>query len=226
MCGRTSLFVPQSVVEDRFNAKAVKPLTPRYNIAPEDDLACITNADPAAIDLLEWGIVPHWVEDPDDFPRPINARAETVSEKPTFREAFRNRRCLVLADGFYEWKGPRGNKEPYRITRVDEAPFAMAGLWEEWSPNGHTLRTVTILTTAANEVVSPIHDRMPVILTADHEQAWLTTDGVSMGDFLEADPADELRAYPVSRLVNDPANDTPAVVEDRGDVQSGLGDFA
>lgn len=226
MCGRTSLFVPQSVLEERFDATAVKPIPPRYNIAPRDDLACITNDSPAEIDTLEWGLVPHWVDNPAAFSRPINARIETVAEKPSFREAIRKRRCLVLADGFYEWKGTRRSKEPYRITRVDGDPFAMAGLWEEWSSNGQALRTVTILTTDANDVIAPIHHRMPVMLVETDERDWLETQEITPTDFTEVYPTDELRAYPVSRAVNDPVNDSPEVVQERGDVQSGLGDFS
>lgn len=225
MCGRTSLFVPQSVLEDRFDATAATPLTPRYNIAPRNDLACITNEAPSEIDLLEWGFLPHWVDDPSDWPRPINARVESVDEKPTFREAFRTRRCLVLADGFYEWAGTRGSKEPYRITRIDDEPFAMAGLWDEWSANGQSLRTVTIITTDANETIAPIHDRMPVILPAAAESEWLQDAELAKTAIVEPYPAADLRAYPVSRAINDPANDSPAVVEEREDIQSGLGDF-
>lgn len=225
MCGRTSLFVPQSVLEERFDATTVHPLTPRYNIAPRDDLACITNESPAEIDTLEWGLVPHWVDDPAEFSRPINARVETVTEKPAFREAIRKRRCLVLADGFYEWKGTRGSKEPFRITRTDGDPFAMAGVWEQWGSNGQTLRTVTILTTDSNDVIAPIHDRMPVLLVETDERQWIEGQDISPTDFTGSYPTGELRAYPVSRAVNDPANDTPEVVEERGDVQSGLGDF-
>jgi putative SOS response-associated peptidase YedK len=112
MCGRTSLFVPQSVLEDQFGATAVEPITPRYNIAPGDELATIQNNAPDEIDLLEWGLLPSWVDDPSSSPKPINARAETVAEKPMFRDAFEERRCLILADGFYEWKGRRGSKQP------------------------------------------------------------------------------------------------------------------
>lgn len=227
MCGRTSLFVPQSVLEDRFNATAVDPITPRYNIAPGDDLASIANETPEEIRLRGWGLIPHWVDDPAEWPEPINARAETVSEKPAFRDAFHHRRCLVLADGFYEWGGERGHKQPYRITRPDEEPFAMAGLWEEWEANGTERETLTIITTDANEAIAPIHDRMPVILEPDEEALWLNdADEGELRTLLDPLPADLTTVFPISTAVNDPANDRPEVIEpvDRG-TQSGLSEF-
>ena len=254
MCGRFSLFVPPSVLEERFDAEAARPLVPRYNVAPRDDLAAIRNDEPGTIDALEWGLLPSWVDDPDDFPRPINARAETVAEKPSFRDAFAERRCLVLADGFYEWKGERGAKQPYRIARPDDEPFAFAGLWERWgsgggvgngggaggggearggdgsgSGNGDTgsTRTATIVTTEANGTVAGVHDRMPAILEPDEERRWLSADDPEeLRTLLDPYPDDGLVAYPVSKAVNDPANDSPDVIEpvDVGE-QSGLGDF-
>lgn len=216
MCGRTSLFVPQSVLEDRFDAEAVEPITTRYNIAPGDDLATITNDGPAEIAQFEWGLLPSWVDDPDDAPTPINARAETVAEKPMFRDAFDKRRCLILADGFYEWKGQRGSKQPYRITRSDDQPFAFAGLWGSWAdPNGGVRQTVTIITTDANAVVERIHDRMPVILEQDDEATWLETDDeAELQGVLDPYTPDDLRAYSVSKAVNNPANDSAEVVEE------------
>lgn len=237
MCGRFSLFVPPSVLEERFDAEAAEPLVPRYNVAPGDDVAAIRNADPGSIDSLEWGLLPSWVDDPDDFHRPINARAETLGEKPSFRDAFDERRCLVPADGFYEWKGGRGAKQPYRIARRDGEPFAFAGLWETWGANGDgtggggtdgsSRRTVTIVTTDANETVGAIHDRMPVILEPAEKQRWLSaSDPDDLRSLLDPYPDDGLEAYPVSKAVNDSANDSPDVVEavDVGE-QSGLGDF-
>lgn len=239
MCGRFSLFVPPSVLEERFDATASGPIVPRYNVAPRDDVAAIRNDDAETIDALGWGLVPSWVDDPDDYPRPINARAETVAEKPSFRDAFAERRCLVLADGFYEWKGDRGAKQPYRIARPDDEPFAFAGLWEAWGANGgdsvgggidgdgESLRTVTIVTTDANDTVGAIHDRMPVILEPDEERRWLAdADPEELHSMLDPYPDDGLEAYPVSKAVNDPANDSPDVVEPVDvDEQSGLGDF-
>ena len=216
MCGRTSLFVPQSVLEDQFDATAVGPITPRYNIAPGDELATIQNDAPDEIDLLEWGLLPSWVDDSSNSPKPINARAETVAEKPMFRDAFEERRCLILADGFYEWKGRRGSKQPYRITRTDDQPFAFAGLWEQYEePTGDTRETVTIITTDANEVVADVHDRMPVMLEESDEETWLTaSDEEMLQGVLDPYPADQLRAYPVSKKVNNPANDSADVIEE------------
>ena len=227
MCGRFSLFVPPAVLEDRFGAEVGGSYVPRYNVAPRDGVAAIRNDDPETIDALSWGLVPGWVDDPDDYPRPINARAETVAEKPSFRDAYAERRCLVLADGFYEWTGRRGSKQPYRIVRTDGEPFAFAGLWETWGSNGGTLRTTTILTTAANETVGEIHDRMPVILERDEERGWLAAaDPDDLQSMLDPYPDAELEAYPVSTAVNDPSHDSPDVVEQVDvDEQSGLGQF-
>lgn len=215
MCGRTSLFVPQSVLEDRFDAEFVYEYIPRYNIAPSDDLTVIKNRSPDKIDLLEWGLIPSWVDDPEEVPTPINARAETVSEKPMFREAYKQRRCLVLADGFYEWKGERGQKQPYRVTKKDDAPFAMAGLWETWEGNGEEQdrETTTIITTEPNDVVSEIHDRMPVILAPDEEDLWLNQAGNGLDGLLDPFPSELMQAYPVSKAVNNPSNESPEVIE-------------
>lgn len=230
MCGRMSLFVSQSPLEERFDASVVRPLTPRYNIAPGADLATITNDAPGKIDLLEWGLLPRWVDDPEDFPKPINARAETIAEKPSFRGAFEKRRCLILADGFYEWAGNRGRKQPYRVVRTDEEPFAMAGLWERWEPNGdgsETRETVTVITTEANDVVAPVHDRMPVMLEPAEEETWLRSQNEDdLRDLLNPFPDDQLRTYPVSTAVNDSSNDSPDVIEEiDSDQQSGLEEF-
>ncbi|MEF8838087.1 MAG: SOS response-associated peptidase [Haloarculaceae archaeon] len=270
MCGRTSLFVPPSVVEERFEAEFRTTFVPRYNIAPRQDLYAIPSDDPDAIDAFEWGFLPQFVDDPEDSPRPINARAETVAEKPYFREAYEHRRCLVLADGFYEWSGDRGSKEPYRVQREDEQPFAFAGLWETWTPpededgdgqaaevaseeedgdgqaaavaseeedgdgqaaavaseddatEDEAVRSLTIITTDSNDVVAPIHDRMPVILAADEEERWLADGDTGVLDPFETDP---LEAYPVSTAVNDPTNESPEVIDPIDTEQSGFEEF-
>jgi len=227
MCGRTSLFVPPSVLEERFSAEFVTEYVPRYNVAPRQALYAVTGDAPAAIDALEWGLLPGFVEDPTDAPRPINARAETVHEKPYFRDAFAHRRCLVLADGFYEWSGERGTREPYRIQRADGDPFAFAGLWERWSqPGEDPRRTVTIVTTDANDLLAPIHDRMPVVLGAEEERRWLEAgDPEARRALLHPPPSDELEAFPVSTAVNDPSNDTAEVVEPLDTEQRGFDAF-
>jgi len=225
MCGRTSLFAPQSVVEERFGATVDRPLEPRYNIAPREELAVVRNDAPETIDLLEWGLLPSWVDDPSDAPRPINARAETVTERPTFAEAFEQRRCLVLADGFYEWQDTRGGSQPYRVERADGEPFAMAGLFERWESSTQTEETVTVVTIEPNAVVEPLHDRMAVVLDADDERAWLSDDETHQ-ELLEPSPAEQWRSYPVSTRVNDPTNDDSSVIEAvTPERQTGLDDF-
>ena len=246
------------LLRSRFGAdptRVAEDYVPRYNIAPSQGLLVVTNEEPETMDVYDWGLVPEWADDPDDVPTPINARSETASEKPMFRDAFQHRRCLVLADGFYEWQGARGSKQPYRICRRDREPFAFAGLWSHWQPHedaatdggnttdrGRTTRrqdddvaadggtadrwTTTILTTAANDVVEPIHDRMPVILEPDEEDAWLTGTPEEATDVLDPHPPDTLEAYPVSKRVNDPSNDDESILEevDVG-TQSGLDEF-
>ena len=227
MCGRFSLFVPQSAVEERFDATFDEPWTPQYNIAPGERVPAIRNGSPGTIDQLEWGLLPGWVDDVDGWPRPINARAETVAEKPSFRDAFEARRCLVVADGFSEWRGERGHKQPYRVEHGDHELVAFAGLWETWSADGETVETATILTTDANEVVAPIHDRMPVVLTPEEEARWLAAeDEADLAALLDPYPADRTEAYPISTKVNDPDYERPDVL-DPVDVaeQSDLGEF-
>lgn len=229
MCGRTSLAAKVGPLSNRFNATPADGVSikPRYNIAPRDDLVAITNDEPTEMDNLQWGLLPHWANDPEDVPRPINARSETVSEKPMFRDALEKRRCLILADGFYEWKGTRGGKQPYRIEQPGREPYAYAGLWDTWEHNGDSVRTCTILTTKANTVVADIHNRMPVILNPEDENTWLSGGDVEVIQSLcKPYPADDLRAYPVSKRVNNPENDTPDLFEeiDIGE-QSGLDEF-
>lgn len=229
MCGRTSLSVPVDVLTRRFNAqpRSGVEIHPRYNIAPGEDLVAVQNDAPAEFDMLEWGFIPEWADDPDDVPTPINARSETAAEKPMFREAFEERRCLIPADGFYEWAGSRGSKQPYRIERVDRAPYAYAGLWETWTPpEGAPRVTCTILTTEANAVVDDIHDRMPVILEREEEATWLNGGVDELQSLCDPYPAAELRAYPVSKRVNNPQNDSPDLLAeiDIGE-QSGLDEF-
>lgn len=227
MCGRFSLFVPRADLEERFNVAIPEQVAPRYNIAPGENVLSVRNDAPDTADELQWGLIPHWVDDPDDYSQPINARAETAAEKPFFQDAFENRRCLILADGFYEWNGDRGSKEPYRIERVDNEPFAFAGLWETWRSNGDLIRSCTILTTASNETIAPIHDRMPVMLEPGEEVQWLEADDeMQLATLLDSYPADKITAFQISKAINNPDNDRPDVIEPVDDPQSGLGDFA
>lgn len=227
MCGRTSLFTPQPDVERRFDAEATEPLGRRYNIAPGDELAVIKHEAPDQIELVEWGLIPGWVDDRRAWDPRINARSESVEETASFRDAVAKRRCLVLADGFYEWQGARGSKRPYRIALADDAVFAFAGVWEAWEGEEDRVETVTILTTDANEVVAPIHDRMPVMLERGEEAAWLDADSAGeRSSILDPYPVEGLRAYEVSRAVNDPGNDSAAVIEAVAGEQSGLDEFS
>ena len=227
MCGRYSLFTPPADVEDRFDARFEEPFAPRYNAAPGQRLPVITNESPESIRTLEWGLVPAWADDGDSH---INARAETLHSKPSFRGAYENRRCLVLADGFYEWVDTDAGRRPYRIAFEDDRPFAMAGLWERWepetrqsglgdfgagieddSPDDTVRETFAVVTTEPNAVVADLHHRMAAILAPEDERRWLEADDPR--DVLEPYPADEVRAYPISTTVNDPTNDGPELIE-------------
>lgn len=226
MCGRISLFAPQDELTDLFDAEPVRPLRPRYNVAPGQEHPVVRNDAPEEIRFPTWGLVPHWA---DEFGGGhINARAETLADKPSFRDAYRDRRCLVLADGFYDWKKTPTGKQPYRMTRTDGEPFAMAGLWEPWQ-NGERKTSFTVVTTEPNDVVGEIHHRMPVILSPDEETTWLNGDPDERRAVLDPFPASEMRAYPVSTRVNSPENDSPEIVSEvaaEEDTQTGLGDFS
>ena len=195
---------------------------PRYNIAPSQGILAV-RAAPDGGDgareaaVLRWGLVPSWAKDPDIGNRVINARAETVAEKPSFRAAFRRRRCLVPATGFYEWRAASGPKQPYTIGMADGGPFAMAGLWEHWTgPDGAAVETCAILTTEANELLRPIHARMPVIVAPSDFDLWLDP-ALAMPELLapllRPFDAAAMAAHPVSRHVNNVRNDDPGCVE-------------
>jgi putative SOS response-associated peptidase YedK len=224
MCGRLSLAVPAESIAERFDTRPPPALALRYNVAPGQPLATIRGDARDRIDPLEWGLVPEWAEDAGTGH--INARAETVAEKPSFRDAYEHRRCLVLADGYYDWADERGRgTQPYRFVRPDGEPFAMAGIWERREAPGDPPGTVAIVTTEPNGVVEPIHHRMPVILDRSEEERWL--DGDDPDALLDPYPEDDLRAYPVSEAVNDPGNDSPTVIEEVDPPeQTGLGEFS
>ena len=228
MCGRTSLFVDQQELEETFDAKVVTDggYEPRYNIAPGEPLEVITNEAQDEIDQYHWGLIPFWADEPDDGI--INARSETAGEKRSFESAWESRPCLVLTSGFYEWKRTNGGpKQPYRIYREDAGAFAMAGLWEVWQGDDETERipSVTILTTDPNDTMASIHDRMPVVLPSDEEDAWLNGDPDERADLCQAYPGEDLDAYEISTTINNPGNDRPEVIEPLGHEQSGLGEF-
>ncbi len=226
MCGRTSLYIAPEELADRFDAAIAFDYEPRYNISPRQNLATIRNPDADEIVEQEWGLLPSWADDPAaDVPRPINVRSETVAETPMFRDAFAECRCLVLADGFYEWQGARGSKQPYRIHLAANEPFAMAGLWNRCANNGETLETVTILTTEPNDVLAPIHDRMPVVLPVGEEFRWLDADPDAAQSLCVPYSGDDMEAYAVSTAVNNPGNDRPEVVMPAETEQRGVEEF-
>lgn len=232
MCGRFTLRSDPRQIAEAFDLDpaSLPELPARYNIAPTQQVAVVRRSDgtgPRELAAARWGLVPRWVDDPSDWPTLINARSETAAEKPAFREAFRRRRCLVPASNFYEWTGRRGQRIPHCIRVDDRELFAMAGLWETWSDDGDEVRSATILTTEANDVVDDLHDRMPVILAPDEEPIWLEADDVDeLNALLDPYPGNQTRSYEVSRAVNDPTNEGPELVEPVGGGQSGLGDFA
>ncbi|MFW6079963.1 MAG: SOS response-associated peptidase [Gemmatimonadota bacterium] len=220
MCGRFSLATPRDVLIEEFGAPEFTfDYRPRYNIAPTQPVAALVrDGDGARIGPLRWGLIPHWAEDPSIGNRMINARAETVHRKPSFRAAFRRRRCLILADGFYEWaRLEDGGKAPYRVHRRGERPFAFAGLWERWRPGGEDepIHSCTIITTDARPELRDIHPRMPVILPAEDRERWLHEDAGTdaLRRLLRPYPGDDLEAYRVSRVVNSPRNDGPECFE-------------
>ncbi|GAB2690819.1 DUF159 family protein [Hymenobacter frigidus] len=222
MCGRYTFITPAPKVEQRFDAQFTDAAPTTYNAAPSQRLPVITNAAPHQIQLLSWGLVPSWSRDPTGHgsasgPKPINARAETLAEKPSFRQLLDRRRCLVLADSFYEWQATPAGKVPHRILLRDEQPFAFAGLWDEWldRSTGELHPTFTIITTEPNALMAGIHNRMPVILPdRAGEQAWLN-DGAGLAAHqhqLRPYDAAAMREYAISTRVNSPANNDAEVL--------------
>lgn len=212
MCGRYSLTSPLESVRRLFDVAGGGNLAPRYNIAPTQLAPVVRLAEGAAggrrLDPLTWGLVPAWAKDPSTGARLINARSETAAGKPSFRSAFRRRRCLVPADGFYEWKAEAGGKQPYRIAFRDDRPFAFAGLWEHWQgKDGAELESFTILTCEANALLRPLHARMPVILEPEAHARWLDPDAGGVADLLLPYAGEGLHFFPVSRRVNSPRHD-------------------
>ena len=216
MCGRYTLSTSAGRLAEKFQLDSTVEVPPSYNVAPTQQVAAvIEDEEGRRLEMLRWGLVPSWADDPDIGARMINARSETAPEKPSFRRAFRGRRCLIPADGFYEWKREEGGKQPYYFRMQDGYPFAFAGLWESWDKGDGTLRTCTILTTRANPVLEGIHDRMPVILPHDAYNAWLDPDAdrEELGELTIPYPGDDLEAYPVSRFVNSPRNNDERCIE-------------
>lgn len=218
MCGRFTLTAEVGEIKERFDIRNTFDYIARYNIAPSQEvLAVIQDGDGERVGnragYLRWGLIPSWAKDPAIGNRMINARAETIAEKASFKHAFLHRRCLIIADGFYEWKKENGQKIPLRIRMKDGGLFAMAGLWDRWtSPDGKAVTTCTIITVPPNPLMQTIHDRMPAILTKEHEQVWLDRsqrDPHQLHHVLTPYPLENMEAYQVSLLVNSPKNDTP-----------------
>jgi putative SOS response-associated peptidase YedK len=220
MCGRFTLTLDPAQLREAFPGIFIPDeLKPRYNIAPSQPVAVIPNTGEDKLDFFIWGLIPSWAKDPAIGNRLINARAETLVEKPSFRSAFKRRRCLILSDGFFEWK-PDGNgkiKTPYYIRLKSGQPFAFAGLWEIWTPpDGSEVRSCTIITTTPNELTGAIHNRMPAILAPGAYEDWLDSEEQKpekLSALLKPYPASEMSAYPVSKMVNAPQNDLPEVVK-------------
>jgi putative SOS response-associated peptidase YedK len=230
MCGRYTIIHNIEAVADRFGVQAPSYATvgPSYNVAPTDGVPIIVaERERREMLLAHWGLVPFWAKDPDIGSRLINARAETLAEKASFKYALTRRRCLIPADGFYEWQAVDGTKQPYYIRLKDGSLFAFAGLWETWeSPDGSPLISCTIITVEPNALVAPIHNRMPAILKPDEEPLWLfgtqsTGESAQRKGNVEAQmmkllrpyPADLMEAYPVAKSVGNPANNSPRCVE-------------
>ncbi|UZR93372.1 SOS response-associated peptidase [Chondrinema litorale] len=217
MCGRFTLVKEKKQIEERFDAKFDGDLFRKnYNASPGSFLSVITNDQPKAIQPFHWGLVPSWAKNMQMAFKTINARKETIQEKPAFKFAYDYQRCLVLADGYYEWKMYGKNKVPYRITLKNDSLFAMAGLWEKWEQtNGNTLHSFSIVTIPAISNIAHIHDRMPVILSRINEQKWLDTElpGKQIYDELVAPPTSDIKFYTVSQKVNKADNNAAELIE-------------
>lgn len=219
MCGRFTLTTNGQAIAKAFQLSEVSDLSPRYNIAPSQLVATIVQNSQGqkSFQSMKWGLIPSWAKDPKIGHRLINARAETLQEKPSFRSAFQRRRCLILADGFYEWLKLESSKQPYYIHLQDRQLFAFAGLWEEWqSQQQEVIVSCCIITTEANELIKPLHHRMPVILSSDTYSQWLdptinVTD--QLQGFLTPYNSAQMKTYPVSQNVNRPTYDQPDCLE-------------
>lgn len=222
MCGRYSQTQSAEIIAKAFQVDNLPTLEPRYNIAPTQSVATVLQTSASTnrqFKMLHWGLIPSWAKDSKMGAKLINARAETVAEKPAFRSAFRQRRCLVLADGFYEWQQQESKKQkqPFYFRLSDERPFAFAGLWERWEDaTGEEIESCTLLTTEPNELMRPIHNRMPVILDQKDYDLWLDPEvkkSELLQPLLRSYSTEEMTAYPVSKAVNKPSNDSTECIE-------------
>jgi len=218
MCGRYTVTSAPAALRALFGYAEQPNFPPRYNVAPTQPIAIIRLADgKRQFALVRWGLLPSWVKDPKTFTLLINARGESVVDKPAFRAAMKRRRCLIPADGFYEWQATGGRKRPFYVHAKSGAPLAFAGLWETWTgPNGEELDTAAIVTTRANKALEPIHDRMPVIVAPEAFELWLNSDKVdaeTAAALIAPAPEDLLEAYEISPAVNRTANDNAKLIE-------------
>ncbi len=230
MCGRYRLSRRKQLIAEYFDTVDEIDWEPRYNIAPTQNVGIVRQDREYPIrkfSLVRWGLIPYWAKDPSISAKMINARSETVLEKPVFREAFQNRRCLVPADGFYEWKRTGRSKQPIHIGMKDDSLFAFAGIWDRWKDaSGNLFETCSILTTTPNSLLAEVHDRMPVILKPENYELWLDPEFKDL-DTLSAmlkpfDPA-LMKCYPVSTLINSPANESPECATEAQAVESSVG---
>ena len=215
MCGRYSFILEDEMIRERFGVTVRSAIyKARYNCAPTQKLAVISNENPGELSLYRWGLIPFWAKDPAIGNKLINAKSETILEKPSFKNSFRSKRCLVLSDGFYEWK-KGADRTPYRITRKDGSAFAMAGIWDKWiNQESEEIHSFAILTTVPNSLMEKIHNRMPVILDREMEKRWI--ENISQEELVDMlKPCDPFTffAFPVSTLVNSPQNDLPEVMK-------------
>ena len=222
MCGRFAFYSPAEAAAALFGVTAAPDIQPRFNIAPTQDIAAIRKDKEGERELvtLRWGLVPFWAKDPSIGNRMINARAETVAEKPSYRNAYKHRRCIVLADGFYEWQKQGSTKTPFFISLASGQPFALAGLWESWTDKatGESLQTATLITSDANDFMAQLHHRMPVILEATTATDWLAGSRDLLDDVASITPP--LQAWPVDRRVNNARNEGEDLIRAAGDILS------
>ena len=210
MCGRFSFSPTDIIIEERFDVSLDDEYRgPRYNCAPSQELAVVSNEAPNKLSYFKWGLIPFWAKDAKIGNKLINARAETITQKPSFRNSIKNKRCLVLCNGFYEWKRVGKEKIPFRVTLSDDSPFAMAGIWDIWrNPNGEFIKSFSIITTEANELMQEIHHRMPVIFDRNDEKTWLNeSNPENILKLLKPYPSELMDSFEVSKLVNSPYND-------------------
>jgi putative SOS response-associated peptidase YedK len=220
VCGRFTSSVRCEALAERFEIDVPETVSERYNVAPAQRVLAIRRSEVGEREpvLLRWGLIPHWAKDARIAYKMINARAETLLEKNSYRSLIGRRRCLIVADGFYEWRvGSDGRKQPVRFSRLDDDPFAFAGLWTTWADRqtGELIESCTIITTAPNELVAPVHDRMPVILPPDFERPWLDpeVEAPEALSFLQPYPAVLMKAIAASPLVNSVRHDFPALIQ-------------